>query len=202
MIGPENLDQLYLILAFIVPGLVIFFVRSKFITGRRPTHAENILTYLVLSVGYYALTIPFVQGALSLREPWFAIAGIWILLTLLGPAVLGLLLGVLAQKGYGSWIAEKLNITTVHVIPAAWDWRFSRLPRGGLFIMVTLTNDQMVAGFFGRNSFASSDETERDLYIEEEYDVTESGEWKPRPARVGILIPGREIRHVEFWDPA
>lgn len=33
--------------------------------------------------------------------------------------------------------------------------------------MVTLEDGEMVAGFFGTNSFASSDTAERDLYIEE-----------------------------------
>jgi hypothetical protein len=92
-------------------------------------------------------------------------------------------------------------LTIVHVIPAAWDWRFSTLPRGGLFIMVTLQNDQTVAGFFGRSSFASSDGGERDLYIEEEYEVSDSGEWEPRPAKVGIFIPASQIKYIEFWEP-
>jgi len=34
MIAIEILDKLYLALAFVVPGLVIFYVRSMFITGR------------------------------------------------------------------------------------------------------------------------------------------------------------------------
>lgn len=191
----------YLIILFIVPGFVIFYVRSNFITGRRPSHSENIITYLVLSVIYYGLTIPFIDQALTIREPWIARAFVWIALTLIGPACLGLFLGAAAQKEWTNWVADKLNLSPVHVIPAEWDWRFAKIPRGGLFVMVTLISDERVAGFFGTASFASSDSTERDLYIEEEYTVTDDGQWEPRPTKVGILIPVKEIRYIEFWEP-
>ena len=67
--------------------------------------------------------------------------------------------------------------------------------------MATLTTGQSVAGFFGANSFASSDGDERDIYIEEEYSVDDEGKWVPRPAKIGILIPMKEIRNIEFWEP-
>jgi hypothetical protein len=195
--GTENF---YLLLIFIVPGVVSLFVRSIFITGRSPSLKENILTFLVLSLVYYSFTIPFIENALSVREPWLARAGIWILLILVGPALFGFVLGVAAQKEWATWLANKLDLSIVHVIPAAWDWRFSKVPRGGIFIMVTLINDERVAGFFGNSSFASSDTGERDLYIEEEYTVTAIGKWEARAEKVGILIPVKE-KYVEFWQP-
>jgi hypothetical protein len=48
--APENL---YILLFFIVPGLVIVYGRSQFISGRTPSHTENVLGYLVLSLLYY-----------------------------------------------------------------------------------------------------------------------------------------------------
>jgi hypothetical protein len=197
----KGTDNFYLILAFIVPGLVIVYIRSRFISGKTPSHTENILGYLVLSLLYYTFTLPFIQLGLSIQDPWQVRAAIWIGLTLIGPALFGVFLGAWAQKEWGTWFADRLGLTTIHVIPAAWDWRFSKIPRGGMFVMVTLTSGESVAGFFGPNSFASSDEGERDIYIEEEYDVDEEGIWKPRSAKVGILIPVKEIRNIEFWEP-
>jgi hypothetical protein len=190
MLDLRSIDNLYLVLAFIVPGLVIYFVRAKFITGRKPSHTENLLSYLVLSLVYYGLTLSIIQQALAVREPWIARAAIWIALTIVGPAVFGAVIGILAQKQYGTRLAERLNIILVHVIPAAWDWRFSTLPRGGLFLLVTLSSGQTVAGFFGRNSFASSDAAERDLYVEEEYDLKEDGKWTPRAEKSGYFHSG------------
>jgi hypothetical protein len=174
----KEIDNLYLVIAFIVPGLIIVYVRSRFISGRTPSHTENILGYLTLSLIYYALTLPIVEGALSIRDQWVR-AFVWIFLALAGPALFGLLLGFSAQKEWGARIAEKLGLATIHVIPAAWDWRFSKIPRGGMFVMATLTSGESVAGFFGPNSFASSDGAERDIYISK------------KNIRLTILAPGR-----------
>jgi hypothetical protein len=200
------MENLYLILVFIVPGVVALSVRSKFLTGRSPSLTENLLTFLVLSLVYYGFTIPFINAALSVREPWLAHAGIWVLLILVGPAIFGLVLGIAAQKEWGIKLANKLfadrfDVGIVHVIPTAWDWRFSKMPREGMFVLVTLTDGSVVAGLFGTRSFASSDVADRDLYIEEEYTVTEKGNWEARPQNVGILVPAKEIRYVEFWQP-
>ncbi len=196
----KEVEYLPLILLFVVPGLVTLFVRSKFIAGRTPSAKENLLIFVVLCLVYYSFTIFLIQPALSVREPWIARALIWIALVLVGPAVFGFVLGVAAQKEWGTWCANKLGVAVVHVIPAAWDWRFSTIPRN-TFVMVTLTSGERVAGYFGVNSFASSDVGERDLYIEEEYTVEADGNWEPRPEKVGVLISAREIRYIEFWNP-
>jgi hypothetical protein len=180
-------DNFLLILLFIVPGLVAMSVRSKFITGRTPSAKENVLNFIVLSFVYYSLTIFFIEPAFSITTPWVARASVWILLLLVGPAVFGFFLGVAAQKEWFTWLVDKLDLTIVHVIPTAWDWRFSTVQRGGMFVMVTLTSGERVAGFFSGNSFASSDTGERDLYIEEEYTVTDQGEWKARSEKVAVL---------------
>jgi hypothetical protein len=195
-----NVEDLRLILIFIVPGLIILYVRSRFITGRPQSHAENLLSYLVLSTVYYAITTPFLQASLSIRHPWILWALIWILLTIVGPAILGLLLGAEAQKEWLTKIAARLHLSVVHVIPTAWDWRFSKIS-SGTFLLVTLTSDERVAGYFGSVSFASSDTAERDLYIEEEYDIDSEGSWTSRSEKVGVFIPFKEIKYVEFWEP-
>jgi hypothetical protein len=197
----NGIENFHFLLLFVVPGLVALFIRSRFITGRTPSPTENILGFVVLSLVYYSLTVLFVERALAVQEPWLARALVWIFLILIGPAIFGFLLGVAAQKEWGTWLAGKFDLTIVHVIPAAWDWRFCKVPRGGMFIMVTLTSGERVAGFFGSNSFASSDTGERDLYIEEEYTLTDQGTWEARPEKVGILISAKEIRYVEFWNP-
>jgi hypothetical protein len=197
----KGIENFQLILFFIVPGIVIVYVRSRFITGRMPSIIENMLSFLVLSLIYYSITILFLQQALSIKAPEAFRAAIWICLILDGPAAFGMFLGVSAQREVFSWIFNRLNVTVIHVIPTAWDWKFSKVPRGGQFVLVTLSNDEKVAGFFGENSFASSDSSERDLYIEEEYTVSDTGVWESRPDKVGILVSSKEIKYVEFWEP-
>lgn len=197
----KSIENLQLILLFVVPGLIALFVRSRFIAGRTPSVKENILIFVVLSLIYYSFTIFFLERALSIKEPWVAQALVWVFLVLVGPAVFGFILGVAAQREYFTRLANWLGFTVVHIIPAAWDWRFSSISRDGIFVMVTLTSGERVAGYFGSNSFASSDAGERDLYIEEEYTVTDEGVWEARRESVGLLISAREIRYIEFWNP-
>lgn len=196
----KGIENFHLVLFFVVPGVIALFVRSKFITGRSPSASENFLTFLVLSLVYYSLTVPFLQLFMSAPEPWLARAAVWIGLVIVGPALFGLVLGYSAQREWSSWIGDKLNLNIVHVIPAAWDWRFSKIDRGGMFVLVTLKSGERVAGFFGSNSFASSDNSERDLYVEEEYDVGEGGQWEARREKVGILISREEVKYIEFWQ--
>jgi len=196
----KGVENFQLILLFVVPGLIALFVRSRFIAGRAPSAKENLLIFVVLSLFYYSLTIFFIQPAISIQGPWLVHVLIWVLLILVGPALFGFVLGIAAQREWLTRFANWLGFTIVHIIPAAWDWRFSSIPRDGMFVMVTLTSGERVAGLFAGNSFASSDVGERDLYIEEEYTVTDEGAWKSRPERVGILISAKEIRYIEFWE--
>jgi hypothetical protein len=194
----KSLDTVYLVLAFIVPGLIITFARAQFITGRIKSPAENSLIYLALSAVYYGIALPGLGYAVSLEPGWRRTAA-WFGLILVGPAISGVLLGCSVQLGWGRWLWHKLRLNPVHASPTAWDWRFSAMPPGGLYVLVTLSGST-VAGVFGDKSFASSDPAERDLYIEEIWDVSDSGEWTARPRKVGILIPGKEIKTVEMWD--
>ena len=198
----KGVENLQLMLLFVVPGLIALFVRSRFIAGRSPSTKENLLIFVVLSLFYYSLTVFLIEPAISIREPWLLRATVWILLILVGPALFGFVLGVAAQREWFTRIANRLGFSVVHIIPAAWDWRFSSIPHEGMFVMVTLTSGERVAGLFRGDSFASSDVGERDLYIEEEYTVTEQGVWEARREKVGILISGREIRYIEFWNPS
>jgi Family of unknown function (DUF6338) len=210
----KGVESFYLVLAFIVPGVIALAVRSKFIAGRNPKPSENILTFLVLSLVYYSFIVFLLERAVTVTEPWTARALIWILLFIVGPSIFGFVLGVAAQKEWASkainhvhawllpyrWYRNWFDLSLIHVIPTAWDWRFSKVGRGGVFILVTLTNDVEVGGYFGHNSFASTDTGERDLYMEEEYTVT-NGKWEQRPEKVGLLIPAKEIKYLEFWEP-
>lgn len=201
MLDLKGLEYFQLVIFFIVPGLIALFVRSRFIAGRSPSVKESTLIFVVLSLFYYSLIILFIEPAFSIREPWVLRVSIWVLLILVGPAIFGFALGIAAQREWFTRLANSLGFAVVHIIPAAWDWRFSSIPGEGFFVMVTLNSGERVAGLFAKSSFASSDARERDLYIEEEYTVTDQGNWEVRPERVGVLISAKEIRYIEFWTP-
>ena len=192
----KDLNNIYLIAAFIVPGLIITYMRSRFITGRMEKFSDAALGYLTITLIYYGFSLPIIGYILRVEQGvWKTL--LWWGLLIVGPALFGLLLGVATQFEWLRWIATKLGLRMVHNTPTSWDWRFANC-QAARFVMVTLTDGSSVAGIFGKGSFASTDPAERDLYIQEIMDVSEEGHWSYRTEPTGILILAKEIRYVEF----
>ena len=192
----KSLDNLYLILGFLVPGLIVLFVRSQFVTGRSPSHSAALLSYLTVSVIYYALALPFVDLVLSIHKPDYGKALAWFTLIFVGPAALGLLLGINVQKNLFRRVLQRCRLNPVHVMPTAWDWKFGGMTNQ--WVLVTLKDGTRFAGFCGSESFMSSDPTERDIYIQWIYDINDENNWSPRGEN-GVLIAAGEVQTIEFW---
>jgi hypothetical protein len=186
-----DLNNLGLVLTFIVPGLIIVFIRSQFVTGRSPSHAESILTYLTLSAIYYAIVLPFLDYGLPQRK-W-----VWTILVFGGPAIFGLALGINVRKGYLHKFLRWLHFNPVHAMPTAWDWKFCDTPP--IWVMVTLKNGTHFAGRLTSDSFVSSDPKERDIYIENVHDIADDGRWISPTRGKSVLITAGEISTIEFW---
>jgi hypothetical protein len=64
-------------------------------------------------------------------------------------------------------------------------------------VLVVLKDGTKFGGRFGAQSFASSDGKERDVYIEQVYEIDKYDLWTPSDQ--GVLILASEIRTIEFW---
>ena len=151
-------DNIYLVLLFFVPGLVVLFVRSQFVTGAKFSHSAALLPYLAISVIYYALAFPLIEVVVAINEPIYVKILAWFSLVFVGPAVLGLVLGINIQKDLFRRLLRKCGLNPVHVIPTAWDWKFGSMTEQ--WVLVTLKDGTRFAGFCGSESFMSSDPTE------------------------------------------
>lgn len=197
----ELKDQfsIQLFFAFVVPGVIATYMRAQFLTGRVPKVKDNVFELIVLSAVYYSVFIVLLQPAIqNLPGPHVARDLAWIGLTIFGPAAFGIILGIAAQRHWFARVANLFHISMIHAVPSAWDWHFNRI-RSDCYVLVTLTNGGYVAGYYGAESFASSDGGERDLYIQEALDWSEEGGWKERSERTGILLLARDIGHVQFF---
>ena len=195
MPGFTTLGNLYLIVGFLAPGLIVLFVRSQFVTGRI-TPNLGVGPYVIVSVVYYALAYPFVELVLSIPEPglWKVLG--WFGLILVGPATLGLLLGVNIQKDLFRRALQRCGLNLVHAIPTAWEWKFGAMPPQ--WVLVTLKDGTRFAGYCGPDSFMSSDPTERDMYIEQIYDLDDDDNWI-NVGRKEVLVTSGEVQTIEFW---
>lgn len=183
----------------LVPGIVILFVRSQFVTTRIASNAENLISYLAVSLIYHALALPFLDMFVPHDNLFVGRTFAWFLYILIIPVFFGLAIGINIQKNFVRRALQDVGLNPVHAIPTAWDWKFDRMQvTGGEWVLVTLKNGTRFAGFCGPESFISSEPTERDLYIQWIYDIDDDDKWLPL-RETGLLVAGGEISTIEFW---
>src|SRR5262249_4076770 len=154
-------------------------VLSQLVPRRQAGTTETIiLGYLTGTAFNYAVSgYPIYQilsGHWLAGDQWGQLKA-WLAVTFLVPVLLATLMGLALQKRVPDKIFGWLGIRWINLIPTGWDWIFSRTEP--CFVLVTLQDGRVVAGFFGPQSMASSDPERRDLYLETVYIVPENGPW-------------------------
>ncbi len=203
----DSMEHLFFVVAVFVPGFIYEAVLGKFIPRHLSTMRELVLlrlfsgtalNYAVCSPVIYMLTI----GSLFPNSP--ACQGfVWFGIVFIVPIILALLTAKLSQAGalerfIGYW-PRRLRLRTISPIPTGWDWVFGRTDP--CFVIVTLKDGSSVAGYFGPQSMASSDPARRDIYLERQYAVPDSGEWVEVAQSHGAFIDGSQIAFIEFRSP-
>ena len=143
-----TLDNLYLIVGFLAPGLIVLFVRSQFVTGRIAPNL-GLVPYVVVSVVYYALAYPFVDAVVSIHEPGFWKVLGWFSLIFVGTCGPWALAGgehrerpvpqspATVRSQSGSRHTDRMGVEVPSHAP---QW-----------VLVTLKNGTRFAGYCGRN---------------------------------------------------
>jgi hypothetical protein len=111
---------------------------------------------------------------------------------------LGVLVGVLRQRGLVTTCLHRLGLRVNQPNPTAWDQFFIKTEP--VFALVTLKDRVHFAGRFGPQSAASSDGHNRDIYLESVF--TPGTPWTEIPGNAGVWIRGDEIKHIEFHREA
>ena len=184
---------------FLIPGFIWASILSMVYPRRAQAIELRVLEFLTLSCVNHGLwiwlMIPVFRGDFMDRHPFWA-GVLMILPVLASPIALGLATGRLYQHDQIKRVLGRLGFRTVHPIPTAWDYHFSRsLP---YWVIVRLQDGSSVYGLYGYNSFAGDDPAERDLYIEAMFTPTPSGEWAPVEDSGGIIIKAEQIAAIEF----
>lgn len=192
-----NTANLLLLLQFVGPGFLIVYFRSMFITRRQAAFKDNVVFFIFVSVIYALIIAPFAPTLTQIALTGGYIKWlIWVVFLTVIPILTGIIAGVAVQKGWLRDVFALLHLQPVSPFPTGWDWTFSKL-RKPTYMIVTLESGDQIAGLFGPDSLAASDLVNKDLFLEEIFDLEENI-WKPRPVKQGILISGKAIRHIEF----
>ena len=184
---------------FLVPGFLMDVTVSRFFYKKSEQVPLILLRFLTFSCLNYSLWIfPYLlfRDRIVLENP-VVLAIIFLVVIFISPLFLGLIFGVANQQQLVEQGLAILGFRTLSGFPSAWDYHFSRINEP-LWVLVTLKDGSRVAGEFGKNSFASSEPSERDLYLERAYQFSEENPWQPVMKTSGILIKAEEIRYIEF----
>ena len=147
------------LVSLLAPGLIISAIRVRAVTVAVPDFKERLLSYGLISVGYFAAITPLfhVKSGAALA-PW-----LWSFLQyFLIPCIIGIALAYAYQGELSYRIAGWAKLHLAHHLPAAWDYVFEKLP-AGTFVLVTLDDGTQIAGRMNARSFAASSREERDL---------------------------------------
>jgi len=190
-----NTQNLSVFLVFFVPGIIILYVRSLFLNGRRPALAEGVIAYVTISLIYHALAYPFATPLYIGPETSTVQRREWFLMLFVIPIIIGGFLGWMTQRGWGRRILSKSGLNLIHPVDNAWDWKFSNCEE--CWVIAMLKDGTRWAGYLGTNSFMSSIATERDIYIEAVYEITKKDEWIDR--ETSVWLAHGEIQSLEFF---
>lgn len=185
----SSFDDVYVALASMAPGFLIMHFRNQFVTGRTPNVGEGAFLFVIISAVYYSFSYP-IYKIVAIENPISSFVFYF-----MAPTILGVIFGITYQKQVFRRLARSLGLSTVHSAPTAWDYVFSRTQsRHWTWIIVTTKENEKLHGIFGGQSFASSDSSNRDLYIEkiadENFNLVERDH--------GLWVKASDIKFIEI----
>jgi len=190
----NNLDAVYVVLLFIVPGYIFLSIRNQFVPGRERVGAAQLYAFITYSAINFAAFgwLIYLAFAYNLNPALKVVA--WTLIVGVIPTALGVISGYCSQKEFLTRFYSKLKLNPIHPVDRAWDYVFFNQPTS--WVIVVLKSGTQFGGVWDSKSFASSDTKERDLFITEVYEIAGDGPW--RPTGKSLFIAAGEIRTIEF----
>lgn len=115
----KSVEQIYIVLLFLTPGLLIVYFRSMFVTGRRPKTSEYVIEYIILSTAYLAATLPLLEVILGNRRGAWLQALLWLAVLGALPSIIGIALGAGSQLGWWRKLFALCGLSVVSPYPLA-----------------------------------------------------------------------------------
>jgi MFS family permease len=190
-----NAAELTRLAVLLAPGLVILGVRERFRAASQQPLKDRVIAFAVASAGYYAAVTPLFGVAWGVTLPMW----LWnLLFYFLAPCAVAFAIVWIDGAEWFYKACARLHLRVAHHTPAAWDYAFSR-QRKASYVWVKLNSGTEYRGVFGRDSFASTNAVERDLYIQEVWEMAADATWKKMEPERSVLLCGKDIRQIEFF---
>ena len=191
----ESLDTVFYTAIFLLPGFLIINIIDSTNPPKRQFELTYILKCLLYSLINCACCSPLYSIIANIKCEFLY----WLLFvtaTILVAVVIGVIVSFIKQKNIIIRFLAKFNISSFPSTPTAWDYVFSK--QESYFVIVTLNNGERVRGWYSNNSFASSDQDNKDLFIEKAFFYEKNGKWIEDKESSGLYIPGNQIKLIEL----
>ena len=187
-------EKIYFFVLFVIPGFVALRVYDLFYPSERIDGIKRIVEAVSYSCISYAMLSPLIVFSwpylTTSSTNYYATAGLSLLFLIVGP-----ILVTVSWHFFRMFVAKKGLIH--HPVGKPWDYVFSSKPPS--WVKVYMKNGDIIAGFYGTKSFASSAPNAEALFLEEVWHLNDSGGFDKKKARTtGILISPDIISHIDF----
>ena len=190
-----SLDAVNVALVFVVPGYIISAFRAHFITGQKVSGPDYYVRLLTLSAVNFIMAGWTIYLAIAWDAGPVPRLFVWLFVLGISPMFIGIVSGLSSKREWLRKIYSRLGLSPLHVIPTSWEYQFSTLTES--WILVVLKDGTKFAGLWGGRSFASSRPDERDLLIEQVFEIPDDGgPWTS--TNKSVFIASGEIRTIEF----
>lgn len=193
----ESLDAVFYTAIFVLPGFIVNSIIDSTNPPKRFREFTYLLKCIIFSIMHCAIWSWLYKIVLEsdlVSTPWFWL--ILVAISIVGASVLGLIISIFKQHNIVNRLLEKFKVKTIHPIPTAWDYYFSKLEPA--FIIITLVDDTRLYGWYANESFASSDEEDGDIYVQKGYKVTDDGTWILDEYSAGFYVAKNQIKCIEI----
>lgn len=205
---PTTIEALVIIALVLSPGYIFTQVARRVIAHvPEATDLRLLLTIITYGTVIQALAFPlwtnrvlgyYLDGQLRQhQDETFRWAGA---VCLLLPVTLGLLVGWLVQAEPIEAVLERIGLGYVARTPSAWDHAMAQ-PEGSWVKVHLKDGGGVVAGIFGKDSFASLDPNRADVYLQQAWQIDAAGTITvPVVDTDGVWVSHDVIAYIEFFD--
>lgn len=187
----EQTSTLILFLGFFVPGFLMIRVYDLLVPTERRDFSKSVYDAVAYSAVNFVVFSPVLywMGTASLSSflRGLALFSIFILAPIGWPLLL-------FRVRKARWFTKRLSHPTLR----PWDYYFSK---GEPCWVIVHLKDRKIGGYFGADSFASSDPAEPQLYLEQGWALDDECHFTHKLEQSkGLILFAKDIIAVEFFS--
>ena len=186
---PQSI-QFFLLL--FVPGFIVFKISDLLLPGERRDFIKAIpeaVSYSAINFAFFYLLYQLFPDQYFQDHPNIYI-GSWFFVLLIAPVIWAFIWRSVYQS---DWFKNTFR----NLMSSSWDFFFNK--KQVCWIIIHLKDGSKIAGKFDSKSFATSFPHPPQIYLEEVWELDESGGFdKAVEQSMGMVVFGDEIRAIEF----